>query len=415
MCTAEHVALRELDRDLLGERRAQALVDVDAGQLLELAVRAWSRARRAPWRCRPARCRAASSPSRTRRRPSTRRRPPARRRPAVKTPARLASAAATPTMSAAVEMMPSLAPSTAARSHPARWLRWRSTWAAVDGMWSSNPASSGPATEAGNTVAFRIPNIDAGCVGRSRAGAGWALATVSAMLKLVLPKGSLEKATLELFEAADLRVHRELGGRLQGRPSTTPGSTRSASCARRRSRPTWPRACSTSASPAGTGSRRPAATSSSSASCSTRRPRPTRPHRRGRARRLAVADGRRPARRACGSRASTRSSPGGTSPTKGIDADIRLSYGATEAKVPDIVDCIVDITETGRALRAAGLKIIDDDPHVLHRADRQPGGLRRPREAPRHGADPHPARGRARGPRQGAGEAQRAGRPTSTR
>ena len=44
---------------------------------------------------------------------------------------------------------------------------------------------------------------------------------------------------------------------------------------------------------------------------------------------------------------------------RGIDADIRLSYGATEAKVPDIVDCVVDITETGRALRAAGLKIID--------------------------------------------------------
>jgi ATP phosphoribosyltransferase len=44
---------------------------------------------------------------------------------------------------------------------------------------------------------------------------------------------------------------------------------------------------------------------------------------------------------------------------KGINADIKLSYGATEAKVPDIVDCIVDITETGSALRAAGLKIID--------------------------------------------------------
>ncbi|MGH9186618.1 MAG: ATP phosphoribosyltransferase [Acidimicrobiales bacterium] len=44
---------------------------------------------------------------------------------------------------------------------------------------------------------------------------------------------------------------------------------------------------------------------------------------------------------------------------RGIEADIRLSYGATEAKVPDIVDCIVDLTETGRALRAAGLKIID--------------------------------------------------------
>lgn len=49
--------------------------------------------------------------------------------------------------------------------------------------------------------------------------------------------------------------------------------------------------------------------------------------------------------------------------SKGIDADIRLSYGATEAKVPDIVDCIVDITETGRALRAAGLRILDE---ILH-------------------------------------------------
>ena len=45
--------------------------------------------------------------------------------------------------------------------------------------------------------------------------------------------------------------------------------------------------------------------------------------------------------------------------SKGIEADIRLSYGATEAKIPDIVDCIVEITETGRALRAAGLKEID--------------------------------------------------------
>ena len=43
----------------------------------------------------------------------------------------------------------------------------------------------------------------------------------------------------------------------------------------------------------------------------------------------------------------------------GLDVDIRLSYGATEAKVPDIVDAIVDLTETGSALRAAGLRIID--------------------------------------------------------
>jgi ATP phosphoribosyltransferase len=44
---------------------------------------------------------------------------------------------------------------------------------------------------------------------------------------------------------------------------------------------------------------------------------------------------------------------------RGVRPDIRLSYGASEAKVPDIADCIVDITETGRALRAAGLRIID--------------------------------------------------------
>ena len=44
---------------------------------------------------------------------------------------------------------------------------------------------------------------------------------------------------------------------------------------------------------------------------------------------------------------------------RGVKADIRLSYGASEAKIPDIADVVVDITETGRALRAAGLRIID--------------------------------------------------------
>ena len=44
---------------------------------------------------------------------------------------------------------------------------------------------------------------------------------------------------------------------------------------------------------------------------------------------------------------------------RGIKADVRLSYGASEAKIPDIADCVVDLTETGRALRAAGLRIID--------------------------------------------------------
>ena len=43
----------------------------------------------------------------------------------------------------------------------------------------------------------------------------------------------------------------------------------------------------------------------------------------------------------------------------GVDAEVSLSYGATEAKVPDIADCVVEITETGGALRAAGLKIVE--------------------------------------------------------
>jgi len=43
----------------------------------------------------------------------------------------------------------------------------------------------------------------------------------------------------------------------------------------------------------------------------------------------------------------------------GVRAQISLSYGATEAKVPEIADAVVEITETGRALRAAGLKILD--------------------------------------------------------
>lgn len=43
----------------------------------------------------------------------------------------------------------------------------------------------------------------------------------------------------------------------------------------------------------------------------------------------------------------------------GIRAEVRLSYGATEAKIPDIADAVVEITETGSALRAAGLRIVD--------------------------------------------------------
>jgi ATP phosphoribosyltransferase len=44
---------------------------------------------------------------------------------------------------------------------------------------------------------------------------------------------------------------------------------------------------------------------------------------------------------------------------RGVQAEVRFSFGATEAKIPDIADAVVEITETGRALRAAGLRVID--------------------------------------------------------
>lgn len=43
----------------------------------------------------------------------------------------------------------------------------------------------------------------------------------------------------------------------------------------------------------------------------------------------------------------------------GVQAEIEFSWGATEVKVPELVDAIVDITETGSSLRANKLRIVD--------------------------------------------------------
>lgn len=43
----------------------------------------------------------------------------------------------------------------------------------------------------------------------------------------------------------------------------------------------------------------------------------------------------------------------------GVKADVEFSWGATEVKVPDLVDAIVDLTETGNSLRANKLRIVD--------------------------------------------------------
>lgn len=44
---------------------------------------------------------------------------------------------------------------------------------------------------------------------------------------------------------------------------------------------------------------------------------------------------------------------------KGVNATVEFSWGATEAKCPDLADAIIELTETGNSLRANNLEIID--------------------------------------------------------
>jgi ATP phosphoribosyltransferase len=44
---------------------------------------------------------------------------------------------------------------------------------------------------------------------------------------------------------------------------------------------------------------------------------------------------------------------------RGVTASVEFSWGATEVKVPDLVDAIVDVTETGSSLRANKLRILE--------------------------------------------------------
>ena len=45
---------------------------------------------------------------------------------------------------------------------------------------------------------------------------------------------------------------------------------------------------------------------------------------------------------------------------RGVNAEVEFSHGATEAKAPDIVDAVLDGTETGSSLRANGLRIVEE-------------------------------------------------------
>lgn len=43
----------------------------------------------------------------------------------------------------------------------------------------------------------------------------------------------------------------------------------------------------------------------------------------------------------------------------GVDAEVEFSWGATEVKAPTLVDAIVEVTETGTSLRANNLRIVE--------------------------------------------------------
>lgn len=45
--------------------------------------------------------------------------------------------------------------------------------------------------------------------------------------------------------------------------------------------------------------------------------------------------------------------------SKGVEAEVEFSWGATEVKTPSLVDAIVDATETGSSLRANKLRVVD--------------------------------------------------------
>lgn len=178
------------------------------------------------------------------------------------------------------------------------------------------------------------------------------------MLKLVLPKGSLERATMELFEAADLPVRRSSAVNYKAeiddpridsvrilRPQEIPTYVADGLFDLGITGRDWVEETGSEVVPLGEMRYSKATTN------------PIRV--------VVAVPGDSPYQQVSDLPSGVRVSTEYMSLTRryfdqqGVAADLRLSYGATEAKVPDIVDCVVDITETGSALRAAGLRIID--------------------------------------------------------
>jgi ATP phosphoribosyltransferase len=179
------------------------------------------------------------------------------------------------------------------------------------------------------------------------------------MLRLVLPKGSLEAQTFRLFEEADLRVRRGSDRDYHGtiddervdrvsilRPQEIPSYVQDGSFDLGITGQDWI---------AETGADVEVLTNLSYAKTGT-----------GHGTRVVLAVPKdHPADRAADIPSGTRISTEFVALTEryfaelGIPVKVIWSYGATEAKVPEIVDAIVDVTETGSTLRAHGMKIIE--------------------------------------------------------
>lgn len=179
------------------------------------------------------------------------------------------------------------------------------------------------------------------------------------MLRLVIPKGSLEEQTLRLFEAADLHVRR-------GSPRDYHGTIdderiERVSLLRPQEIPTYVADGLFDLGITGrdwiveTGADVEVLASLEYAKSGT-----------GRGVRIVLAvPGDHPASSAKDLPPGSRISTEYVNLTRryfedlGIPVKVVWSYGATEAKVPEIVDAIVDVTETGSTLRAHGMKVVD--------------------------------------------------------
>jgi ATP phosphoribosyltransferase len=179
------------------------------------------------------------------------------------------------------------------------------------------------------------------------------------MLKLVIPKGSLESQTLRLFEEADLRVRR--GSERDYHGTVDDDRVERVSILRPQEIPLYVQDGLFDLGITGqdwiaeTAADVEVLTSLSYAKTGT-----------GHGTKIVLAvPNEHPADSAAQMPAGSRISTEFVRLTEryfeelGIPVRVSWSYGATEAKVPEIVDAIVDVTETGSTLRAHGMKIIE--------------------------------------------------------